>query len=69
MTAPPPSSSPPGWGTRTKAEVIADYRRAKAERGECRDCKRPVKVLYNGRRLKVCDVHAAADAARKKPRP
>lgn len=54
---------------KTKAEIVADYREAKAKRGECRDCRSPAKrrTLRDGtvKILKLCTTCAAADAARK----
>lgn len=52
---------------RTKKEIKSDYRAEKERRGECRECKRPVKVKKNGKPGRLCLVHAAADAARKRP--
>lgn len=52
-------------GTRTKAEIVADYRAGKLERGECRDCKRPAKIKRNGQRAKLCVECANVDSSRK----
>lgn len=45
-----------------------EWRRDNAEAGLCRECKAPVKIKSNGKPAKVCATHAAADAARKKPK-
>jgi len=60
-----PGNTPPARGTRTKQEVVREYRAAKLARGECRDCKRPAMIKRDGTPARVCHVHAAADAARK----
>lgn len=56
---------PPERGKRTRAQVSRDYREAKDKRGECRECKRPVKIKSNGKPGKLCADHATADANRK----
>lgn len=42
-----------------------EIREEKFERGECRECSRPVVVKPNGRRLRLCEEHARADRDRK----
>jgi hypothetical protein len=53
-------------GTRLKREIVASYREAKILRGECRECKRPVKIKSNGQPARVCAEHAKADVNRRK---
>jgi len=55
----------PARGSRTKSEIVSDYRADKAARGECRECKRPVKIKANGKPARLCATHAAGDYARK----
>lgn len=50
----------------TPAQLKAKSRADKASRGECRECSRKVKIKSNGRPGKLCEVHADADAKRKR---